>query len=65
MKDENNRRMIGRQLGPSPVLRLPEGADDSMVKTYRIMVSRGSPDPSRMTQEEWEKECFRRVFGKE
>jgi len=62
MKDEEKKRMLSN---PSPVLRIPENADDSTVKAYRVMVSRGSPDPEKMTLEEWEKECFRRVFGKE
>jgi ribosomal protein S10 len=64
MKDEENKRMIRKGLGPAPVIRLPQAEQKQREKTFRIMVRRGPPR-SDMTQEEWESECHRRVFGEE
>lgn len=65
MKDEKKRKMISRQLGPAPILRVPKDADPRAVKTFNTMVRRGAPHLSKMTQAEWEKECHRRIFGEE
>jgi len=65
MKDEEQRRLISRQLGPAPVLRVPEDADPKAVEAFNTMVKRRAPELSDMTQEEWVKECHRRIFGKE
>ncbi len=64
MKDEENKRMIRKGLGPSLVMRLPQEDQKQKENTFRIMVRRGPPS-SDMTQEEWEAECRRRVFGEE
>jgi len=64
MKDEENKRMIRRVLGPSLVVRTPQEDQKQREDTFRIMVRRGPPSPD-MTAEEWEAECRRRVFGEE
>jgi len=65
MGGEEKRKMKKRQFGPAPVLRVPKDADPSKVAAFKTMVRRGAPEFSGMTQEEWEKECHRRIFGRE
>ena len=65
MKGEDAKRKIRKKPGPAPVLRVPKDADPKAVEAFSIMVRRRAPHLSNMTREEWEEECFRRIFGKE